>query len=260
MIGICIFNGALLLYAAIQMDTIHEALTVLHNKNIAPRDIWPLIKPFLIAIPCILALGCVCMAFICYKLYDEFAWTIYKHISADLRMKRRFLTYQIYITLLKFDFFFFLGFTVQFIVIILDVKDIEFALTIAVIPVTVLILLAAAWCTRRETKVGMVCTIVLYFGALAYFLFKLVRMYQPSQKEKYLLGRRTLTTFAVITLLIIIVTIINACVCMSNFDKGLRKHISKRKIQSEEEKMNMNDLHGGQHPHPHQVPSRMTIE
>jgi hypothetical protein len=36
------------------------------------------------------------MSAIAWKLYDEFAWTIYKHISADLRMKRRFLTFQVW--------------------------------------------------------------------------------------------------------------------------------------------------------------------
>jgi hypothetical protein len=39
--------------------------------------------------------GSVLMTFVAWKLYDEFAWTIYKHISADLRMKRRYLTYQV---------------------------------------------------------------------------------------------------------------------------------------------------------------------
>lgn len=83
------FNVALLIYAAVQMDQIEKtgdpiALEVYHDT-----------KPYLIAIPCILALGTVLMTFIARKLYDEFAWTIYKHISADLRMKRRYLTFQV---------------------------------------------------------------------------------------------------------------------------------------------------------------------
>ena len=88
-IGLCMFNVALLIYAAVQMDQIGKtgdpiALEVYHDT-----------KPYLIAIPCILALGTVLMTFVARKLYDEFAWTIYKHISADLRMKRRYLTFQV---------------------------------------------------------------------------------------------------------------------------------------------------------------------
>jgi hypothetical protein len=67
---------------------------------------------------------------------------------------------QIYIALLKFDFFFFLGFTVQFVVIVTNKTTLEFALTLAAIPVTILILLMAAFWTRRENTWGMILVIV----------------------------------------------------------------------------------------------------
>jgi hypothetical protein len=199
------------------------------------------------------------MSAIAWKLYDEFAWTIYKHISADLRMRRRFLTFQVYITFLKFDFFFFLGFTIQFLVIVTNLALYEKILTSAAIPVTILVLLMAAFWTRREEKLGMVVTIFFYFVALGYFIFKLARMYQASHAIFYLPARKSLTSFAVITIVLLILTIVNACVCMSNFDQGLKPHIMKRKIGGEEaaEKDNMTELPDIKNG---PVSSRMTID
>ena len=82
----------------------------------------------------------------------------------------------------------------------------------------------------------MIVTIVLYFCGMAYFIFKLTRMYQPGFDLSYKPVRKNLTSFAVITLMLIILTIINACVCASNFNKGLKQHISKRKIMTEDDK------------------------
>lgn len=97
----------------------------------------------------------------------------------------------------------------------------------------------------------------MYFAALAYFLFKLIRMYQPSQKESYRAAIRPLTVFAVITVILIVATIINACVCMHNFGKGLAPHIARRKVDNDEDKVRMTQMPGyGQAP----VPSRMVID
>ena len=160
-IGLCLYNIGLLIYGSVQIEQINQAVLNLAAVADINPAIWAQTKPFLIAIPCILALGTVLLSVAAWKLYDEFAWTIYKHISADLRMKRRYLTFQIYIALLKFDFFFFLGFTVQFVVIV-QTHQSEFALTIAAIPVTIFILIMAAIFTRRESLVGMIAIIVCY--------------------------------------------------------------------------------------------------
>jgi hypothetical protein len=95
-IGLCLYNGGMLIYAAIQYDQIQNAIEGLIPTYILPTNqIWNLIRPYLLAVPCIIAFFSAVMSFIAWKLYDEFAWTIYKHISADLRMKRRFLTFQV---------------------------------------------------------------------------------------------------------------------------------------------------------------------
>ncbi|KAL9625466.1 MAG: hypothetical protein Q9160_000529 [Pyrenula sp. 1 TL-2023] len=257
-IGLCMYNVGLLIYGTVQIEQIEEAIRTLNEKNEIDLTIWTHNRPFLIAIPCIIALGTILLSGIAWKLYDEFAWTIYKHISADLRMKRRYLTYQIYIALLKFDFFFFLGFTVQFVVIVTDKTNVEFALTLAAIPVTIVILFLAAFFTRKENHLGMISIIIIYFGALAYFLFKLVRMYEPGHKNAYLAARRDLTSFAVITIVLILCTITNAIICTHNFNKGLKPHVASRKLESEDEKCKMTEMqpnssHG-------QASARMTID
>jgi hypothetical protein len=96
-IGLCCYNLGMLIYAAIQYDQIDDAIRGLTDLGrIDPRKhVWKDVRPYLLAVPSIIAFFSVVMTGIAWKLYDEFSWTIYKHISADLRMKRRFLTFQV---------------------------------------------------------------------------------------------------------------------------------------------------------------------
>lgn len=165
--------------------------------------------------------------------------------------------HQIYITLLKFDLFFFLGFTIQFLVVATDKNNVEFGLTIAAIPITIALLLLAAFFTCRENKFGMVAIIVIYFGGLVYFLLKLVRIYQPSHAQFYIAVRKSLTAFAVLTIVLIVATIINAFICMNNFGTGLKRHLLGRS-NLDVDKSDMDSINL-QHVEP-QLRSRMSIE
>jgi NADH:ubiquinone oxidoreductase subunit 6 (subunit J) len=95
----------------------------------------------------------------------------------------------------------------------------------------VLLFLAAFW-VRRESVAGMIVIIIVYFIALAYFLFKLVRMYAADRArlEDYRPARKSLTSFAVLTILLLLITIVIACICTHNFNKGLKPHVNSKTV------------------------------
>lgn len=104
----------------------------------------------------------------------------------------------------------------------------------------------------------MIFIIVIYFGALAYFLFKLIRMYSNTARAlDYLPARKNLTSFAVLTILLLLVTITVAMLCTYNFNKGLKPHLTKRNnIPDNPDKLGYNSEMPALGP----VPSRMTID
>ncbi|KAI8933872.1 hypothetical protein NX059_009570 [Plenodomus lindquistii] len=255
-IGLVLYNVGILVYAGIQYDQIKDAADVLNTSAFIPEGFWEDVKPMLIALPILMAVATVVFAFEAKKLYEEFAWTIYKRISADTRLKKRYLTYQIYIALLKFDFFFFLAFTVQFLVVVDNTKTLELALTCVALVITFFLLFAAAFWVRRESVAGMMIIIFVYFVALAYFLFKLIRMYVADRirQEDYKPARKSLTAFAILTILLLLVTVVTACVCTHNFNKGLKPHVNNKAVKSDKAFNEMPSLSG---PNPSQ---RMEID
>ena len=102
-IGLCIANLALLVYTAIQIDQIQEAVIYLRNAGavkLSEHDVWDDVRPLLITIPALLGAFTIALSFLAWKLYQEFAWDILKAIGADYRMKKRYLHYQVSCSLL----------------------------------------------------------------------------------------------------------------------------------------------------------------
>lgn len=105
------------------------------------------------------------------------------------------LNYHIFLLLLKLDVFFFFGFSLQFLMMILKSYDPEFWLTILALPLTLIILLLAIYGVRNENKRFMFAFIAGLMVAMIYFIFKIVKIYLPSNHEKYMYSKVILTLF-----------------------------------------------------------------
>lgn len=56
---------------------------------------WPVVKPALITSSAWVGISTLGMSGLAYKLHNDFAWEIYKHVSADVALRKRYLAYQV---------------------------------------------------------------------------------------------------------------------------------------------------------------------
>lgn len=217
------FSAAMLVYAGIQYDQILDSTKLDQFKDLNFIS-GSIVEKLLLAVLCIIAGQCIFQGFLTYKLYREFNWDIFKSLGADLRLKVALRDYLLFESVIIFDVFFFVGFTLQFVLVVLQTKDIEFALTVAVLPITIVTLILAIVSVRKEFKVGVMIFIFLCFPSMAYFLFKLIRLYTAEgvKKARFERSRKTLTVFAAITIVFLILTVLSSVKCLMNFGIGLK--------------------------------------
>lgn len=161
LIGLCICNVGLAMYGVVQIQEIKIASAAMSEDSDSGESLWEKYKVHVILVPAMMALGSIIMSVLTWKLHSEFSWAFFKNISADLGMKRRFITYQVYIALLKFDFLFINGSLMLVLLgIVSEEWSLESVISMAFIPLSMIILYLAAFFTRREKTIGMVIVIV----------------------------------------------------------------------------------------------------
>ncbi|ORY96043.1 hypothetical protein BCR41DRAFT_314909 [Lobosporangium transversale] len=232
MIAIVIFNLCCFAYSIFEIS---QTKTSLGDSSAFLDPAWSVqqlvdtLTPLLIVVVVVIGITQCIVTWLAYQLFQEFGWKIYKKIGADPNMKRMYRAYQIYLVLIKVDLFFFVGFSIQFIYLTLTRReaDPEYWLTIIVLPLTIVILYIAVYAVRHESRRWMSIFIVSMLCGVAYFMFKVVRMYIGDKKQNYVGIINFLTLFATLCLLTILTTIANAAVCYRNFGKGLKAQIIK---------------------------------
>jgi hypothetical protein len=152
LVGIILFHLALIVSAALQVHQTRDALLTgsdcstpspsLINCDV-PGSLWRKILPYLIVTPCVIAAAWLVILFWVKQLYGEFgsvsrlrrwpsltvwkiSWAIFHVVGANPKTKTMYQYYQVEVCLLKFDFFFFSGVTMQLLIVVLSKNSAEF--------------------------------------------------------------------------------------------------------------------------------------
>ena len=130
------------------------------------------INTLAIIIPIVISVAEVAYIALGWKIYTEFGWKVYKFLGADRRIKTMFAHHQIFLCLVKFDLFFWVGFSVQFIWLVLNHENAEFYLTCAALPLSLVVLIEGHLAARHESKPMMLAFMAGCGGAMVYFVYK----------------------------------------------------------------------------------------
>ncbi|PSR71278.1 hypothetical protein PHLCEN_2v12792 [Hermanssonia centrifuga] len=217
-IFLSMFNALFLVYAIIQIREIQAALP----KNTPGLSHIP-INTLTMIIPIVISVAELAYCALGWKIYTEFGWKVYKFLGADRRIKTMYAHYQIFLCLIKFDLFFWMGFSVQFIWLVLNKQDAEFYLTYAALPLSIIVLIEGHLAARYENKWMMLTFMAGCVAALVYFVYKLVKVLRLKDTDPtFEAVWGTLTTFSVLAIILLIATFIVACLVMQNFGRGLK--------------------------------------
>ena len=176
---------------------------MIHRKE----GIFSSLRIYLIILSVVISLFEIVYIWLALKLYHQFRWSIYKYTGADIAVQSKhsfaksnplgiYRSYHIFLLFVKLDVFFFLGFALQFLLLVLREQDLEMGLTIFAIPITMILLYMGYYAVKNEKEIHMRVFLVTLVLALIYFIFKITRIYtDPKRKTEYEKIRIFLTTF-----------------------------------------------------------------
>ncbi|BGP53804.1 hypothetical protein JCM8202v2_001376 [Rhodotorula sphaerocarpa] len=217
---LCVFQFLMLVYSSVLPGQLNRALK---GTNADSPHVHKLTHAYAIVIVAVVALASVCMSAMLWPLYREMGWSVFRKIGADLLLRRMYTRYQIFVCLLKFDAFFLVGFSIQFLILVSGTPTVEMVLTIIALPVSLVALGFFAVIVRIESRVGVYGSWFVQAAGIAYFIYKMSRIF--SERSRYEAVHATLTIFAVICIIMLVATFIMMGLCLRNFDKGLRDRI-----------------------------------
>ncbi|KZP01206.1 hypothetical protein CALVIDRAFT_594714 [Calocera viscosa TUFC12733] len=226
LVGMIIFSCGLCIFAGIQIREVHLALATTNCDAVhvaTCADLFNIEERFLIVVPIIIGLAIVGYAWCTMKLFGEFGWAVFHVIGADPRMKHMYRFYEVFVCLLKFDYFAVVALTMQLTILVLSADTAEYALTIAAIPIVLVLLVGCGWSVKKEIKSIMLFSLALMLAAMAYILYKLTRFWVGPHASNYSTTRGTLTFFSIVSFLMLGATFCVGIRCLTFFGRGLKE-------------------------------------
>ncbi|GMG24538.1 unnamed protein product [Ambrosiozyma monospora] len=209
------FLAAMCAYSGVQYSELHKTLINAEHQN------WQTIcQAISIAIIVIAVVLVINQAAIAWQLKDIFIQHTGEKTGMNTNLIKANMFFNLHRNAVILSFFFFPAFTLQFIVIALKRNDPEFIITVIVLVLSLFLLLLADFCATRELLFPLLVLIVFYLGAIAYLLFKLIRLFTKYANQP---GKRSLVVFDIFTLLLAFWLATITVVVISNFGKGLKK-------------------------------------
>jgi len=237
LIGIPLFSVGLCIFSGLQVREVKDALVLgsdCTTQNQPSCDaLYGLIERFLIVVPIIIFLAILSYTWWTMKLYGEFGWAVFSTVGADPAKKNMYRFYEVFVCLLKFDYFAAVALFMQLLILVPYGSQTEFRLTIAAIPISLILLVGCGWSVKNEIRSLFVISLALMLASMGYVVYKLTRFYGPNAAN-YATTRTTLTFFAICTLLLLITSFLIGLVCLTFFGKGMkdahRKSAGKRHL------------------------------
>jgi len=255
LIAVAIFSLALAVYSIVQYtqakgsynfidlnnlkkmsdDDKLSGMEKLRAKNTRPEGI----EIFVIVLSFLFSFGWVIIAL---RLYKIFGWNVFKQLGADHGVKNRLKLYQIFLTLLKIDFFFFISFAMQFLIFIVvhisedetKLKVIKYVNILLLIIVLIMPFIGFAATTKENYKL-MTLFLVLLCISIGYMTYSFADIINDKiHKEtemRYRNCQNSLLLSCVFGMLISYLTFSLALINFKNFPKGLKKDKTLRMLK-----------------------------
>lgn len=165
------FNFSLIIYGAIQIVEVQSNVDALVLAGASLPAIS--VRVLTVLVPICVAIAEVAYIGLGWQIWKEFGWKVYKFLGADRTIKKIYAHYQVFQCLLKFDIFFWAGFSLQWITLVLvDKSDFEYYATIVALPLSILLLIEGYLAARHENRWMMGSFMVGCIAGCAYFGYK----------------------------------------------------------------------------------------